>query len=138
MEPKDRRGDSYKGLKESEVYTFESVERSCALKAGALTNSKQKSPFSREMGDLTFSKYYASIKTLPETFISLKIRERRNEMRVICAWCNRPMGEKEPYEDETISHGMCGKCKRKVDQEVKAFFDDLQQRIEDDKEDTVH
>ncbi len=28
----------------------------------------------------------------------------------ICAWCNRPMGEKEPFDDKSITHGMCEKC----------------------------
>ena len=30
-------------------------------------------------------------------------------MKVICAWCNRELGEKEGPE-EKVSHGMCRKC----------------------------
>lgn len=31
-------------------------------------------------------------------------------MRVICAWCNKPMGEKAPLDDDSITHGMCQEC----------------------------
>lgn len=31
-------------------------------------------------------------------------------MKVICSYCRCDMGEKEPLEDESISHGMCDDC----------------------------
>jgi len=31
-------------------------------------------------------------------------------MKVVCAWCQERMPDKEPLEDETISHGLCGPC----------------------------
>lgn len=34
-------------------------------------------------------------------------------MKVVCAWCNEPLEDKEPYEDESISHGICKKCAKK-------------------------
>lgn len=27
-----------------------------------------------------------------------------------CAWCNVILGEKEPFNDPTISHGICQVC----------------------------
>ena len=30
----------------------------------------------------------------------------------ICSWCNRPMGEKEPFDDKRITHGMCEECEK--------------------------
>ncbi len=29
---------------------------------------------------------------------------------IICAWCGKCMGEKEPYEDKSITHGICPSC----------------------------
>ena len=31
-------------------------------------------------------------------------------MRVICAWCKKKMENKEPLEDNRISHSCCEKC----------------------------
>jgi len=39
-------------------------------------------------------------------------------MKRICAWCNKDMGEKEPLEDESVTHGMCMECLRRVSHEV--------------------
>ncbi len=32
----------------------------------------------------------------------------------VCCYCKRKMGEKEPLEDKTETHGICKKCYRKV------------------------
>lgn len=32
----------------------------------------------------------------------------------VCCYCNAKMGEKEPLEDKTETHGICKKCYRKV------------------------
>lgn len=34
-------------------------------------------------------------------------------MVIICAWCGRRMGVKEPIEDTSITHGKCPECVRK-------------------------
>jgi len=31
-------------------------------------------------------------------------------MIIKCAWCGKNMGEKQPYDDKDITHGMCSKC----------------------------
>ncbi len=31
-------------------------------------------------------------------------------MKVICAWCNKDMGEKGGNDVEEISHGVCKEC----------------------------
>ncbi len=30
-----------------------------------------------------------------------------------CAWCGKCMGEKEPYEDKSVTHGICPECRAK-------------------------
>ncbi len=32
-------------------------------------------------------------------------------MEVICSYCNRHIGEKEPLDDQRLSHGMCDACR---------------------------
>ena len=31
-------------------------------------------------------------------------------MRVVCAYCAKPMPDKEPLDDDSLSHGMCDEC----------------------------
>jgi len=40
-------------------------------------------------------------------------------MIVICAWCKRALGMKEPMEDERITHGICLECQVKLLSEAK-------------------
>jgi len=40
-------------------------------------------------------------------------------MLVICSWCGKPLGEKEPKEDKSISHSICEECKKKVKEQIK-------------------
>jgi len=28
----------------------------------------------------------------------------------VCGWCGKELGEKEPLEDRSITHGMCDEC----------------------------
>jgi len=35
-------------------------------------------------------------------------------LKVICAWCGAPLGEKDGQGEVGISHGMCQKCFAKV------------------------
>jgi len=40
-------------------------------------------------------------------------------MKIICAWCNKILGEKEPYGSGRVSHGICEDCRRKIDKEIE-------------------
>jgi len=40
-------------------------------------------------------------------------------MHVICSWCGKYIKEKEPLEDESISHGMCQGCCKKAKIKIK-------------------
>lgn len=31
-------------------------------------------------------------------------------MTIFCSWCKKFMGEKEPKEDKSITHGICPEC----------------------------
>ena len=42
-----------------------------------------------------------------------------SEMIIICAWCQRLLGKKEPVEDERITHGICLECQVKLLLEAK-------------------
>ena len=33
---------------------------------------------------------------------------------VQCAWCQKDMGEKEPLDDLSITHGICPECSAKA------------------------
>ena len=34
-------------------------------------------------------------------------------MKVVCAWCKKDLGEKEPLKDKSITHGICPECEAK-------------------------
>ena len=34
-------------------------------------------------------------------------------MRIICAWCDKDMGFKPPYEEKGVTHTICTECKAK-------------------------
>ena len=34
-----------------------------------------------------------------------------------CAWCGKGMGQKPPYDDQGITHGICLDCLEKVKKE---------------------
>ena len=34
-------------------------------------------------------------------------------MIVVCAWCGRFMGQREPLAQADVSHGMCGPCRER-------------------------
>jgi len=37
----------------------------------------------------------------------------------ICAWCGKVMGEKPPYQDKSVTHGICEKCLAKWEKEYR-------------------
>ena len=47
-------------------------------------------------------------------------------MILVCYRCKRPYGEKEPFEDRRISHGLCDPCipleMARVEKELKAII----------------
>ena len=42
-------------------------------------------------------------------------------MKIICAWCKEPIGEKEPLNDPRITHGICNDCKEEVKEQNKQY-----------------
>ena len=50
-------------------------------------------------------------------------------MLIQCAWCGEEMGEKEPLDDERITHGICEECQRIFRNEImKGESHDLSRR----------
>ena len=39
-------------------------------------------------------------------------------MKSICAWCKKDMGDKEPLEDLSTTHGMCKECYERMEKEI--------------------
>jgi hypothetical protein len=37
-------------------------------------------------------------------------------MIIICAWCGKAMGEKEPLEDTRVTHSICPSCQKQVEE----------------------
>ena len=35
-------------------------------------------------------------------------------MNVVCAWCKKQIGTKEPLQSEETTHGICPECLKKV------------------------
>ena len=40
-------------------------------------------------------------------------------MKVVCSWCDKDLGEKEPFDDPVISHGMCDGCRDEMRREIQ-------------------
>ena len=40
-------------------------------------------------------------------------------MLVICSWCKKKLGEKEPLADKTETHTICEECEKKFEEEDK-------------------
>lgn len=40
-------------------------------------------------------------------------------MQIVCAWCEKEMGEKEPLRDPSVTHGICDLCQVGIANEVK-------------------
>ena len=39
-------------------------------------------------------------------------------MRIICAWCGKSMGQKEPLDDDSVTHGICDQCRERLEREI--------------------
>lgn len=35
-------------------------------------------------------------------------------MRIICGWCTKFLGEKEPLGDKRETHGICPSCEKRI------------------------
>jgi PAS domain-containing protein len=42
-------------------------------------------------------------------------------MRVVCSYCELDLGEKEPLDDPSVSHGMCGACQAHYRRQLKGL-----------------
>jgi len=42
-------------------------------------------------------------------------------MKVICVWCKKGMGEKEPLDKKEVTHGMYPSCLKKVAVEMEHY-----------------
>ena len=42
-------------------------------------------------------------------------------MKRVCSWCGKDMGEKEPFEDKSVTSGMCPECYKKQTGEEMAM-----------------
>jgi hypothetical protein len=39
-------------------------------------------------------------------------------MIIQCAWCLKMVGEKAPFEDKAVTHGICEQCQKKMMKQV--------------------
>lgn len=44
-------------------------------------------------------------------------------MKRICSWCKLDMGEAEPFDDPSITHGICLECLVTLEEEMDGFYD---------------
>lgn len=42
-------------------------------------------------------------------------------MKIICAWCKKEMGEKEPLSDPRITHSICDDCHKDIKEQNKLY-----------------
>jgi PAS domain-containing protein len=42
-------------------------------------------------------------------------------MRIICSYCKKEMGEKEPFDDDSVSHIMCSECFDYFEEQIKGL-----------------
>jgi hypothetical protein len=39
-------------------------------------------------------------------------------MKIVCSWCKKFMGEKEPFNDSSETHAKCAECLKKQKKET--------------------
>ena len=42
-------------------------------------------------------------------------------MQIVCSWCEKFLGDKEPLSDGSITHSICGECYRETKDKIKEF-----------------
>jgi len=51
-------------------------------------------------------------------------------MIIMCAWCNKNMGQKKPLPDKTITHGICKPCADHLKANFKIIVPSWGDRVE--------
>ena len=44
-------------------------------------------------------------------------------MLIVCAWCKKEIGQKEPVDDSSETHGMCLSCEEAFEMDIKTFIE---------------
>lgn len=52
-------------------------------------------------------------------------------MKIICSWCKKTIGEKEPYDDPSITHAKCTDCLNTQEKEDKRLLKRAEQQDKD-------
>ena len=48
----------------------------------------------------------------------------------VCAYCKKKLGEKPPYEDKSVSYGICSECEKKEMAKLQQIGDEEDRRVE--------
>lgn len=54
------------------------------------------------------------------TIICIVLDKKGIEMKVVCAWCGKYLGDKSPDEDERVTSGICETCLQKLKREFRS------------------
>lgn len=46
-------------------------------------------------------------------------------MRIVCSWCGKDQGEKEPVRDRSVTHTICPACLEDQKVEAEKFWDEF-------------
>jgi hypothetical protein len=57
-------------------------------------------------------------------------------MKIICSWCGKKMGEKEPLSDPSVTNGMCRPCLGRMARRI-GFSEEEIQKAWPEEEDTI-
>jgi len=49
----------------------------------------------------------------------LEMINKLSELKVVCAWCRKPLGEVEPLSNGDTTHSICPTCYNKLMKDVK-------------------
>jgi hypothetical protein len=52
-------------------------------------------------------------------------------MRIICSWCKKYMGEKEPLNDPTETSGICDTCLAAIEKEQNVVREEIKRSMEE-------
>lgn len=52
-------------------------------------------------------------------------------MKIVCAWCQKPVGEKPPYENTGVTHTICPECGAKYFPEIPQTFGDFVEKLKE-------
>ena len=60
----------------------------------------------------------------PMMEVETKTCVRRQEMKIVCAWCGKDVGEKDGKGVEGISHSICRECLAKLTAKMEGVEQD--------------